>query len=433
MMSLTTLVRELRAGRVTPSEHVEDVLERLAGDRCNAVIELDADRARRRAAELTAAGTPTGPLHGVAVGIKDLIDVAGLPTRCGSAILRDAPPARADAPIVARLRAAGAVVVGKLHTHEFAYGPIGDTAATGPARNPHDPSRVTGGSSSGSAAAVGAGHLALAIGTDTGASVRTPAALCGVVGLKPRQGALPGDGVFPLAESFDTVGLLAADVSSASYAWDALHGRSARGWRPAGAGLHGLRVGLPDDPYWDAADPGLADAVGAAARDLERAGAEVVEVSTPDVAELAATYPVITGAEAYATHREWFTTRRDEYQPATAERLAEQAEGPAHRYVDAQRTRRRLGDRLLAHVGATADVVLTASTRLRATPIGQSEVDGLGVRPAMLELTSPFNVLDRPAVSVPVPVPGLPAGVQLAGITVGADAVLAAAAAVGAP
>ncbi len=432
-MSLTALVRDLRAGRVTPTEHVEDVLARLAGDRCNAVIELDADRARRRAAELTATGAPVGPLHGVAVGIKDLIDVAGLPTRCGSAILRDAPAAVVDAPIVARLREAGAVIVGKLHTHEFAYGPIGDTAATGPARNPHDLSRITGGSSSGPAAAVGAGHLALTVGTDTGASVRTPAALCGVVGLKPRRGVLPDEGMFPLAESFDTVGLLAADAASVAYAWDAVRGRTTGGWRPAGAGLRGLRVGLPDDPYWQAADPALADAVDAAARDLERAGAEIVAVSTPDIAELAATYPVITGAEAYATHREWFATRRDEYQPATAERLAEHADAPAHRYVDARRTRRRLGDRLLAHVGATADVLLTATTRLRATPIGVSEVDGLGVRPAMLGLTSPFNVTDRPAASVPVPVPGLPAGVQLAGITVGEDAVLAAAAAVGAP
>ncbi|TCK27187.1 amidase [Pseudonocardia endophytica] len=431
MISLTSLVHDLRAKRITPVEHVEDVLERLAGDRCNAVIELDADRALRRAAELTAAPEPVGPLHGVAVGIKDLIDVAGLPTRCGSAILRDAPPAGVDAPVVARLRAAGAVIVGKLHTHEFAYGPIGDTAATGPAHNPHDLTRITGGSSSGSAAAVAAGHLALAIGTDTGASVRTPAALCGVVGFKPRRGVLPGEGVFPLAESFDTVGLLAADAASVSYAWDAVRGRAPGGWRPAGTGLHGLRVGLPDDPYWTAADPVLADAAGAAARDLERAGAEIVAVSTPDVAELAATYPVIAGAEAYATHREWFTTRRDEYQQATGQRLAEQADAPAHRYVDAQRTRRRLGDRMIAHVGATADLLLTPTTRLRATPIGVSEVDGLGVRPAMLGLTSPFNVTDRPAVSVPVPVPGLPAGVQLAGITVGEDAVLAAAAAVG--
>ena len=132
--------------------------------------------------------------------MKDLIDVAGLPTQCGSLVLADAPPAAADAPVVARLLEAGAVVVAKLHTHEFAYGPTGDVAATGPARNPHDPSRITGGSSSGSAAAVAAGHVPLALGTDTGASVRTPAALCGVVGLKPAYGHLSAEGAFPLSE-----------------------------------------------------------------------------------------------------------------------------------------------------------------------------------------------------------------------------------------
>ncbi len=425
MFSLPDLVRALRDGALTPSEHVEDVLHRLSGDTTNSVVTLDADGARRRAAELTAAarrGDRTGPLHGVAVGIKDLIDVAGLPTRCGSQILAGAPAAAADAPVVARLRAAGAVVVGKLHTHEFAYGPLGDTAATGPARNPHDLSRITGGSSSGSAAALAAGHLALTIGTDTGASVRTPAALCGVVGLKPRRGALPGDGVFPLAESFDTVGLLAPDVASAGLAWDALTpGLGTRG--EATGDVRGLRVGVPEDDYWRPVDPVLAAAVTAAADALDRAGAQVVAVRTPGVDELAATYPTICGAEAYATHREWFESRREEYRPATRDRLDAQAGTPAHAYVTAQRSRRRLGDDLLAHLGARADVVLTATTRLRATPIGAEHVEAPGggsvhVRQAMLALTSPFNLTDRPALSVPVapPADGLPAGVQIAAV-----------------
>ena len=139
------------------------------------------------------------------VAVKDLIDVAGMPTRCGSAVLAEAPPARADAEVVARLRAAGAAIVAKTHTHEFAYGPTGDVAAEGPCRNPHDPQRITGGSSSGSAAVVAAGLVPLAVGTDTGCSVRTPAALCGVVGLKPARGALPTTGVFPLSDTLDHI------------------------------------------------------------------------------------------------------------------------------------------------------------------------------------------------------------------------------------
>ncbi|MDN5920017.1 MAG: amidase [Pseudonocardia sp.] len=433
MFSLPDLVRGLRDGELTPSAHVEDVLGRLSGDSTNSVIALDAAGARRRAAELTEMsrrGEPAGPLHGVAVGIKDLIDVVGLPTRCGSRILADAPPATADAPIVARLRAAGAVIVGKLHTHEFAYGPLGDAAATGPARNPHDLTRITGGSSSGSAATLAAGHLPLTIGTDTGASVRTPAALCGVVGLKPRRAALPGDGVFPLAESFDTVGLLAPDVASAGLAWDALTG--AVGVRDD---VRGLRIGVVADDYWRPHDPVLAAAVTAAADALDRAGAEVVAVRTPGVEELAATYPTICGAEAYATHREWFESRREEYQPATRGRLDAQAGTLAHAYVAAQRARRRLGDDLLAHLAARVDLVLTATTRLRATPIGAEEVElpGRGtaaVRESMLALTSPFNLADRPAVSVPVAMPadGLPAGVQIAAVGPDVSPVLSAAA-----
>src|ERR671916_1958051 len=166
-----------------------------------------------------------GPLHGWPVAVKDLIDVAGVPTRCGSAVLADAVPAQQDAAVVARLRAAGAVVVAKTHTHEFAYGPTGDVSVDGPCHNPHDPQRITGGSSSGSAAAVAAGLVPLAVGTDTGCSTRTPAALCGVVGLKPARDALPTVGVFPLSDTLDHIGLLGVDVDTVAIAFGALTGR----------------------------------------------------------------------------------------------------------------------------------------------------------------------------------------------------------------
>lgn len=419
MLPLPDLVRALGSGELSPVEHVDDVLDRLADDRTGCVITLDADRARARAAELTdaaARGERVGPLHGVAVGIKDLVDVAGLPTRCGSRLLDDAPPATADAAVVTRLRAAGAVVVGKLHTHEFAYGPVGDAAATGPCRNPHDLSRVTGGSSSGSAAAVAAGHLPLTVGTDTGASVRTPAALCGIAALKPRRGALPGGGVFPLAESFDTVGLLAPDAASLAVARGALDGPGAGAPAP-------VRIGIADGEWWRPHDPALADAVRTAATALAGLGHPVSEVGTPDVEELAATYTVITGAEAYATHRHWYTTRRDEYQPSTAARIAAHADAPAHAYVDARRTRRRLASSLVEHLRGRADVLLCVTTRLRATPIGASSVPTPGgdvpVAGSLLEPTSVFNLTDLPVVALPVPGPGLPAGIQLVGVTLG--------------
>jgi len=425
----------LRSRELSVVEHVTDALDRLAADPYNTVITLD-DRAPERAAALDAelaAGRWRGPLHGVAVGVKDLIDVAGLPTRCGSLVFADAPPAAADAPVVARLLEAGAVVVAKLHTHEFAYGPTGDVAATGPARNPHDPSRITGGSSSGSAAAVAAGHLALALGTDTGASVRTPAALCGVVGLKPAYGHLSAEGAFPLAESLDTVGLLTADVHSASVAWDVLDRPDGTGGGIQQPGIRGVRVGVPTDAYWRPADPSIGAVVAAAVERLRGAGADVVEVTTPMIDELAATYPVIVGAEAWATHAEAFEKTPELFQPVTRERLAPNAELSARAYVDAVRTRRRLVAAMRAAL--PVDVLVLPTTRLRATPIGAEtvSVDGadVPVRPSMLGLTLPFNLTGRPAVSVPgqVGADELPVGVQVVGVRLEERGVLRVAAA----
>jgi Asp-tRNA(Asn)/Glu-tRNA(Gln) amidotransferase A subunit family amidase len=418
-MSLRDLSLALRSGELSPVEHVRDTLERLRADEHNAVVLLDESAvatAEVRAAELRR-GEWRGPLHGVAVGVKDLFDVVGLPTRAGSNVLADAPAATSEGPVVARLREAGAVIVAKLHTHEFAYGPTGDVSATGPALNPHDRTRITGGSSSGSAAAVAAGHLPLALGTDTGASVRTPAALCGVVGLKPAFGTLSADGVFPLAESLDTVGLLASDVHSASVAWDLLSRPDGTGGGIQQPGVRGTHVGVLVDEFWQAVDPVLAGAVADAVQTLEKAGAEIFEIRTPMIEELAAAYARIVGGEAYATHRTWLAERRADYQPATAERLLAVADQPAYAYVEAQRARRRLGAALREAV-AGMDVLISATTRLRATPIGADEVDGTPVRPSMLSLTSPFNLTGWPALSVPAPLPAgeLPAGIQLVGV-----------------
>jgi aspartyl-tRNA(Asn)/glutamyl-tRNA(Gln) amidotransferase subunit A len=419
-LPLRELTMALRSRELSAVEHVSDVLKRLEADTHNAVIALDGERALARAADLDAElarGEWRGPLHGVAIGVKDLFDVAGLPTRAGSNVFADAEAAAVDAAVVARLKEAGAVVVAKLHTHEFAYGPTGDVSATGPARNPHDPSRITGGSSSGSAAAVAAGHLPLALGTDTGASVRTPAALCGVVGLKPTFGALSTDGVFPLSETLDHVGVLAADVHAASVAWDVLARADGTGGGIQAPGVDGVRVGVLRDEYWRAADPVLDAAVEEAVQRLEKRGAHVVELSTPMIDELAATYGVIVGAEAYATHAGWLAERPDAYQSITRERLQLAAGTTAVDYVRALRTRRALVPRLRAAV-ADVDVLVLPTTRLRATPIGVDTVDDVLVRMALLALTLPFNLTGWPAVSVPGAVSdgGLPAGVQVVGV-----------------
>ena len=420
-----TVVRSLgmaiRSGELSPTRHVEDALERLAADPFNLVVTLDAERALVEAAALTeelAHGRWRGPLHGVALGVKDLIDVAGWPTRCGSDLFADAAPAAEDAAAVARLRAAGAVVVAKLHTQEFAYGPTGDVSASGPAHNPHDPGRITGGSSSGSAGAVAAGYVPLALGSDTGCSVRTPAAHCGVVGLKPAYGHVPTTGVFPLAESLDHVGLLTADVHSAAVAWDVLdRGAEGTGGGIQAPGVAGLTVCVPRDEHWETADPVIDDAWDAAVRALERAGAKIVDARLPQCMELALSYPEIVGAEAYTTHRHFLAERPEAYQQSVRERLYAVADRPAHHYVAAKRARRQLSAELRTALSGV-DVLVTPTTRLRATPIGANEVDGVPVRPSLLELTSPFNMTGWPAVSVPVRPSdgGLPVGVQVVGV-----------------
>lgn len=413
-----------------PQRHPADLqrlIAALTADPHNAIVALVPVDAT--APDATTPGT--GPLAGVPVAVKDLIDVAGLPTRCGSAVRADAGPAEHDAAVVAALRAAGAVVVAKTHTHEFAYGPTGDVAAGGPCHNPHDVARITGGSSSGSAAAVAAGLVPLALGTDTGCSVRTPAALCGVVGLKPALDALPTAGVFPLSETCDHVGLLGRDVDTVAVAFSALTGRRI----DPGAGLRDTVIGRPTDPYWQVHDPEIAAAVDRAAGTLIAAGATVRELTLPGIDELAATYPVIVGAEAYATHARWLAERPGDYQPPTAARLRAAAAHTAADYITAQRTRRRLAGELTERLRrAGIDLLLLPTTPLRATPIGAEQVsapDGtrVAVRPALLSLTLPFNLLGWPAVSVPAPdVPGLPAGVQVAAVQGGEQAVLAAAA-----
>jgi aspartyl-tRNA(Asn)/glutamyl-tRNA(Gln) amidotransferase subunit A len=400
---------------------MQRLLEALAANPHNAVVHVVASPEAATA----------GPLSGVPVAIKDLIDVAGVPTRCGSAVLADAPPAGQDAAVVARLRAAGAMVVAKAHTHEFGYGPSGDVAVQGPCRNPHDPKRIPGGSSSGSAALVAAGVVPLAVGTDTGGSGRIPAALCGVVGLKPARGALPMTGVFPLAETLDHLALLGADVGTVSTAFGAL----TRCRIDPSAPIAGTVVARPTDTYWRVHDPEIAAAVDRAAATLAAAGATVRELRLPEIDELAATYRVIVGAEAYATHRRWLYQRPGDYQPPTAARLTAAGAHTAADYIAAQRTRRRLGAELTARLSADEiDVLLVPTTPVRATPIGAQQVaapDGtqIEVLPALLSLTLPFNLLGWPAISVPAPeTTGLPAGIQLAAVRGGEQVLLAAAA-----
>lgn len=420
-MTLRDTTAALAKGELTATGHVRQVLadlDALDGTPWSNLVAARNDAAAlesaaRADAEL-AAGNWIGPLHGVAVAVKDNIDVAGMPTRCGSSVLADAPPAARDARIVERLREAGAVVVAKTHLHEFAYGPSGLVNASGPARHPHDPTRITGGSSSGSAALVAKGIVPLALGTDTGCSVRTPAALCGVVGLKPTRGALPVDGVFPLSTTFDHVGLLARDVLDAGLAWGALPGIA-----HLRTPVSGLRVGRLRGGLWDVPDAAFESALDDACRTLAHLGAEVRDVTLPETDDLLAVYPVVTGSEAYETHQRWFENDPDLYQPATAALLAAQRDRPATDYVRAVRTAARLRRDVLRRLRRDdgLDALITVTTPLRSAAL---DSDPAALRGPLLQMCIPFSVLGVPAVSVPAPGGGdFPIGVQVIGLTTG--------------
>ena len=458
-MRLVPLAASLRSGETSASEHVEDVLARLddlaGGPWDNLVVARDDERARREAALATAelrAGRWRGPLHGVAVAVKDNVDVEGMPTRLGSRASSPAPAAR-DAAVVAALREAGAVVVAKAHLHELAYGSTGTVSVAGPARNPVDPRRITGGSSSGPAALVALGAVALAVGTDTGCSVRAPAALCGVVGLMPGLGVLPTAGVVALSTTLDHVGLLAADAEGAGTAFRAVRARVAPSTaaavlsgppdpedpdRPAhGPGaVRGLRVGLPRGERFTVHDGAVGDAVDAGAAALREAGATVVEVEVPALAALSAAYPVVVGSEVHATHADALEEHPDGFAESTARRLRQQADRPARDYLRALRAMLAAREQALHELREVhaLDHLLLATAPVRATPLGVDRVGGEDVSAALLRLCVPFSALGVAALSVPAPgVVGLPVGLQVVGVRADEGAVISLARAVGAP
>jgi len=435
--TLSDLARMIATKEVSPLEVVKAQLERVAAldGVLKAFITVCADEALEaaRQAEAELAGRrPRGPLHGVPIGLKDLFNTRGIRTTGGSKILADFVP-QEDATVVARLRAAGAIVLGKLNMHEFAYGPEGLNAHYGQARNPWDGTavRIPGGSSSGSGVAVAAGLVPAALGSDTGGSIRIPAALCGITGIKPTYGRASRAGVLPLAWSLDHVGpmartaadcaLLLAPMSGHDPADPTTSALPVPDYAAALSGdVKGVRVGLLRRFFLEAAVPEVREAVEQAARLLQSLGAVIDEVELPSVAHVASASFAIVASEALAYHAEWMRTRSGDYQPDVRERLRMGAFVSGLHYVRGQQVRalvRAEVDRALA----TREVLLAPTTPLAATVLGQNEATlgdgGSDVRSALIRLTRPFNFTGHPACSVPCGfTPGrLPIGMQIVG------------------
>jgi 1-carboxybiuret hydrolase len=428
--SARTIAEAVRTGAASAREIAQESLNRIKTGNAalGAFTDVTAARALAKAQAIDATrarGASLGPLAGAPFAVKNLFDVEGLPTRAGSKINRDRAPATADATVIARLEAAGGVLIGSLNMGEYAYDFTGENAHDGPSRNPHDLEHMTGGSSGGSAAAVAGGLVPIALGSDTNGSIRVPSSLCGLFGLKPTYGRLSRAGAFPFVASLDHVGPLARSVDDLALAYDAMLGRDeadpAQADRPAAPasptleeGAKGLRVARLGGYFARSAEPGAIAAVDAIARALK--ADRTVELADAEQARSAAY--LISMVEGGALHLERLRTRLCDFDPDVRDRLVAGAMLPGAWVAQAQKFRRRFRAETLA-LFRDVDILLAPATPCRAPRLGQRTfvLDGreLLVRPNLGLFTQPISFIGLPVVAAPVWSEGerLPIGVQI--------------------
>jgi aspartyl-tRNA(Asn)/glutamyl-tRNA(Gln) amidotransferase subunit A len=440
--TIESLSRRIRAREISPTELTHDCLDRIAklNPELNAFITVLAESAleeARRAEQEIFRGKYRGPLHGIPVGLKDILDTAGVRTTAASALFKDRIPAE-DSEVVRRLRANGAIILGKQNLHEFAYGGSSLISFYGEVHNPWDTARVAGGSSGGSAASVASGMGLAAVGTDTAGSVRLPAAYCGVVGLKPTYGRISARGVVPLSQSLDHVGPITNSVCDAGLMLQVLAGYDAGD--PASKDvpvsdytcdldevLPSVRIGVPRAFFFEDLDPEVAGAVEKAIQVFRDLGADIrdemrIEVSTDRT---------LSSAESWAYHEPFVARSPELYQPATLARIKS---GEKISAEDALRARQELdASRVaIAKIFEDVDVLLTPTVPIPPPRIADLQKNPENLRPAeliMLRNTRPFNVWGIPAITVPCGFTkyGIPIGLQLAAAAWKEDAVLRAA------
>jgi aspartyl-tRNA(Asn)/glutamyl-tRNA(Gln) amidotransferase subunit A len=438
--TITELAPLIASGRVSSESLTRACLAEIGAhnEALRAFITVTAEGALADARALDgeiAAGRLRGPLHGIPISLKDLIDQRDVPTTAASRV-REGHVAAEDAPVTARLRAAGAVLVGKTNLHEFAFGTTSDDTAFGAVRNPHDQSRSPGGSSGGSAVAVLTGMSVASVGTDTGGSIRIPSAACGAVGLKPSWGEVPCDGVVPLSRSLDHVGPLARSVADAWLLYLVLRGDAAatRWPLPTPRALEGLRLGIPRPYFFDVLDDEVRQRFAESLAWLRQAGAETVDVAVPHASDAPAVYLHTSLPEAAAYHAGTIESVPGRYTPNVRLRIETGRYVLAEDYVRAQHARAALREEVDAALAGCAALALP-TLPIPAPPIGAAAVDVAGasqnVRGMMLRETQLFNLTGHPAISIPAgqTSSGLPCGFQLIGRLGDTEGLLAVAAA----
>ena len=410
----------VRSAQTSAKAVVETALDQIAerNDTLNCFTAVTHQSAIAQAEKIDAdiaQGKDPGPLAGVPFAVKNLFDIAGITTLAGSKINRENPPASQDATAVAQLKHSGAVLVGALNMDEYAYGFVTENSHYGATPNPHDPTRIAGGSSGGSAAAVAAGLVPLTLGSDTNGSIRVPAALCGVYGLRPTYGRLSRAGTVLFASSLDCIGPFARSVRDLATAFDVLQGADPLDpcLPQLEQGSEGLHIALADGYFTQGAEPEALEAVETVARAL---GVHS-RVTLPEAQRARAAAYIITAAEGAQEHLENLRSRPEDFDPATRDRFLAGALIPASWYVQAQRFLRWWRKQVLA-VFENIDILLAPTTPCTAPPLGQETMiiagEKIKVRPHLGRFTQPLSAIGLPTLSVPSLRPDrLPLGVQI--------------------
>ncbi len=427
-MSASDIAQAVASRKISAVEVTEAALARIKkhDPTLNSFTDVTADRARAKARAVDAAiisGKSAGPLAGVPFAVKNLFDIKGLATRAGSKINRDRPPSARDATLIERMEAAGGVMIGGLNMGEYAYDFTGENAHDGPSRNPHDPTRMSGGSSGGSGAAVGGGLVPIALGSDTNGSIRVPSSFCGIFGLKPTYGRLSRARSFPFVTSLDHLGPFARNVRDLALSYDAMQGPDAddaacttRPVEPVtaslAAGIGDLRIAVAGGYFQQNLFPEAKEAV---ARVTKALGATKT-IELPEVARARAAAFVITTTEGASLHLDRLRQRPHDFDPPMRDRLLAGAMVPAVLVDRAQKFRRWYRAKVL-ELFKSVDVIIAPSTPCVAPKLGQMTftLDGVEmlVRPNIGIHTQPISFIGLPVAAVPVPLEPMPIGVQI--------------------